>query len=212
MSGQSTVRGPVQGDGTEIGATEGFSTEQEGSSGETPVQETPQTRQRQFPEIQTQFASLPRYLVIGSIVTILLILLLHTVALGILLFAGDCSESQVVATLLSSGLSIIGVALATWAGLNISNAVNAAHLSALQNDTYILQDTIADIRSETATLRKAAAEQNNDLAHSLEERAQATFRRMFLNEISCIWCDLPLQELLFLFIVIMGVLWSAENG
>lgn len=180
--------------------TEAQGTETEARSCETAGQGTNQSLSRWPSVAETPFALLSRWLVIGSIIVIGLILILHIIALGIFLFSGNYSKEAVEATLLSSGLSIIGVALAVWAGLNISNAVNAAHLLALQNDTHVLQDTISSIQHSTDTLTKRAAAltaKSESLALSFGNSTKEIFHRMFLNEISCAWRDLPLQDLLF---------------
>lgn len=186
----------------EISATELPNATHETSSCQTTAQKTVQNSCGNFSVATKSFALLPQRLIMGSIIAIFLILLLHIAALGVVLFAGNHSTNRVEATLLSSGLSIIGIAMAAWAGLNISNAVNAAHLSELQNNTQILQDTIAHIESETETLKQEADNLNgicDDLVQRLECRAKAIFHRMFLNEISCVQRDLPLQDLVLQF-------------
>lgn len=55
---------------------------------------------------------------------------------------GSTCENASVSVLLSTGLSIIGIAISVWAALNITNAIN-------RGDIENLRDTVSDLKSTT---------------------------------------------------------------
>lgn len=56
------------------------------------------------------------------------------------------SETASVSVLLSAGLSIIGIAIAIWAALNITNAINRGDIEDLKNTLYDLKNTTEIIK------------------------------------------------------------------
>lgn len=88
-------------------------------------------------------------------------------------------EIKAEATLLASGLSIIGIAISVWAGLNIVNALERKDLEEVQN---LFKDTVENISKEAERLGKQIFEEKNKIALIKEER-QNIYRGLFLQEL-----------------------------
>lgn len=76
-----------------------------------------------------------------------------------------------IATMLESGLSIIGIAVSVWIGLNIYNLLQKSDLEQLelltkellQTETTIKNDQIAIINDQTAIINNQIAIKNNQI-------------------------------------------------
>lgn len=87
-------------------------------------------------------------------------------------------EDAVEATLLSTGLSIIGIAIAVWSGLNIVNAVNRKELNKLQKDFFEIKDKMEAAQKTIDKYEKDAIRIKDSVNANLED-----CKLLFLQEL-----------------------------
>ena len=69
---------------------------------------------------------------------------------------------KVESTLLASGLSIIGIAISVWAGLNIVNAIEKKEVDDIQNNLKSSQEDIDNLKNDmTRTMEAVNSERQN---------------------------------------------------
>lgn len=98
-------------------------------------------------------AKVNNWLPIVVVISILSIIVTNIFAITFILTKGSLDSSGIESSLLSTGISIIGIAIAVWAGLNISNLISRSEINeldvavnGLKADTESLDKDIEKIR------------------------------------------------------------------
>lgn len=99
-----------------------------------------------------------------SIICVVGVILIH-------IFNTDYIAEGVEATLLASGLSIIGIAIAVWSGLNIANSISKRDFDKTIKRMSVAEEDIAKLEKIIAPLKDEASGINN------------TLRDLFLEEL-----------------------------
>ncbi len=109
-------------------------------------------------DVKKKTRSDSRTVIIGILIATIIIVLIDAACIAIVCWlsingsaAGETTQS-LEASLLSTGLSIIGIAVAVWAGLNIVNAIERKDLEELQNKSDHLKQQIADTISNMESI------------------------------------------------------------
>jgi len=133
-----------------------------------------------------------------TIIAISIVILLTLLVIGYLCIASPKSfDRKAEATLLASGLSIIGIAISVWAGLNIVNALERKDVEEVRNS---LKETKEEIESANKDI-EMAKENIESIAEDAEKfKEQVLIEKQELEMIKVVQKELYhgffLQELL----------------
>ena len=94
-------------------------------------------------------------IVIVSLLEVLFIIFLFVISI-VNNVSFRCYEKIAESSLLASGIAIIGVAIAVWAGLNIANAIERKEYESLNDNINQIQRISKNIEEEQASAYKAA--------------------------------------------------------
>ena len=123
-------------------------------------------------------------IVIISLLEVLFIIFLFVISI-VNNVSFRCYEKIAESSLLASGIAIIGIAIAVWAGLNIVNAIERKDIEDLKDSYTELQkqsDTIKESKNKINELSKKTTEIKNSIKE-IEEKQKSADNAALLNEL-----------------------------
>lgn len=130
--------------------------------------------------------NLPNIVLIGTFFAIIVIVLVTMVAILVIscIQVKDFAEKAVESTLLASGLSIIGIAIAVWTGLNIMNAIEKKEVDEINNNLREARKNINDLSEIASKMGDQLEKDKWNIENIIKDRNElyiGTFKQELIN-------------------------------
>ena len=106
-------------------------------------------------DLHDRYGALIRHIIVCLLTIIVLIMVVIALAAFVCSLQGTPNQGSAEETLLSSGIGIIGLAIATWAGLNISNSIDRKDIDELRQTLHNnIKPTFDKVEKEMKSLEE----------------------------------------------------------
>ena len=118
-------------------------------------------------DLHDRYGALIRHIIVCLLTIIVLIMVVIALAAFVCSLQGTPNQGSAEETLLSSGIGIIGLAIATWAGLNISNSIDRKDIDELRQTLHNnIKPTFDKVEKEMKSLEEKT---KNEISPFIEQ-------------------------------------------
>lgn len=142
-----------------------------------------ETSEKETGEPKTGEQENNKYKFYKKIIIILILACPITILIGFATLDEEKACAYSEASLLATGIAIIGVAITVWTGLNIANSVNKKDLEKLQDGIKEQSDNLDELKNDTAKQSDEVKEMNIKMAGVQNDYYSSFLQELLKTEI-----------------------------